>query len=112
MHDDGRTDKDVAEIADRVWYPIWDAQVPLDHSVRTIAEARRRSPIRTCSAALGLLDARYVAGRPRSGRRAARTQMRQRWRANGAKRLPELRAAGERAGAADTERSPSCSSLI
>ncbi|WP_219470884.1 nucleotidyltransferase domain-containing protein, partial [Nonomuraea rhizosphaerae] len=27
---------DVARIADRIWYPIWDSAVGLDHSVRTV----------------------------------------------------------------------------
>ena len=30
-----------AELADRIWYPVWDSGVRLDHSVRTPAEARR-----------------------------------------------------------------------
>src|SRR4051795_10741457 len=33
----GRTD--VKELADHIWYPIWDAGVGLDHSVRTPSEA-------------------------------------------------------------------------
>ena len=32
---------DIAAIAERVWYPVWDAGVRLDHSVRTLAEARK-----------------------------------------------------------------------
>ena len=38
---------DVARIADRIWYPIWDSGVGLDHSVRTVDEAAkvaRRGP--------------------------------------------------------------------
>src|SRR5215472_11277833 len=34
---DGR--RDVAAVAERIWYPVWDAGVPLDHSVRTVKEA-------------------------------------------------------------------------
>src|SRR5690349_23378883 len=30
---------DVTAVADAVWYPVWDAGVGLDHSVRTVAEA-------------------------------------------------------------------------
>ncbi|MFI0353990.1 [protein-PII] uridylyltransferase [Actinomadura sp. 9N407] len=52
---------DVAGIADRVWYPIWDSSIRLDHSVRTVAEAREVA--RTdMKAALGLLSARRIAG--------------------------------------------------
>ncbi|MDL4771652.1 [protein-PII] uridylyltransferase [Actinomadura xylanilytica] len=52
---------DVAEVADRVWYPVWDSGLRLDHSVRTLHEARTvaRGDMK---AALGLLSARRVAG--------------------------------------------------
>lgn len=57
----GRTD--IAAIADRVWYPIWDSGTRLDHAVRTVPEARAvaRDDLK---AALGLLNARHVAGDP------------------------------------------------
>ena len=29
----------LAEVADRLWYPLWDANIRLDHSVRTVSEA-------------------------------------------------------------------------
>jgi [protein-PII] uridylyltransferase len=53
--------KDIADVADRIWYPIWDAKVGLDHSVRTVKEAISvaGSDLRV---ALGLLDNRRVAG--------------------------------------------------
>ncbi|MDP9071418.1 MAG: nucleotidyltransferase domain-containing protein, partial [Actinomycetota bacterium] len=53
--------KDVREVAERLWYPIWDAGVGLDHSVRTVKEALRVAGD-DLKAALGLLDARLVAG--------------------------------------------------
>ncbi len=58
IHDGHR---DVAALAERVWYPIWDAGVRLDHSVRTERETLRlgRSDLKV---AMGLLDARLVAG--------------------------------------------------
>ena len=28
--------KDVKAVAERVWYPVWDAGLGLDHSVRTV----------------------------------------------------------------------------
>src|SRR5207248_457958 len=31
--------RDVGEIARNLWYPIWDAGVRLDHSVKTVKEA-------------------------------------------------------------------------
>ncbi|MDQ1697323.1 MAG: [protein-PII] uridylyltransferase [Frankiaceae bacterium] len=84
---------DVKTIADGLWYPIWDAGVGLDHSVRTLAEALAvaRDDLK---AALGLLDARHVAGDP-----ALTEQLRiavlGAWRRDARRRLPELRAAGE-----------------
>lgn len=52
---------DVSELADSIWYPIWDSGAGLDHSVRTpeqaIAVARD-----DLKALLGLLDLRHVAG--------------------------------------------------
>ncbi|TDD73416.1 [protein-PII] uridylyltransferase, partial [Actinomadura darangshiensis] len=51
----------VAAIADRVWYPVWDSGLRLDHSVRTVGQARTvaRGDMK---AALGLLSARRIAG--------------------------------------------------
>ena len=58
---DGRAD--VAAVADALWYPVWDTGVGLDHSVRTVAEAVAVAAD-DLKAALGLLDARHVAGDP------------------------------------------------
>jgi [protein-PII] uridylyltransferase len=52
---------DVKALAERLWYPIWDAGVGLDHSVRTPTEAAAVAR-EDLKAALGLLDARHVAG--------------------------------------------------
>ena len=57
---DGRAD-DVKSIADGVWYPLWDSGIGLDHSVRTVSEAVDVAAS-DLKAALGLLDARHVAG--------------------------------------------------
>ncbi len=54
---------DVGSLADRVWYPVWDAAIGLDHSVRTVKEAVRVAAD-DLKAALGLLDVRLVAGDP------------------------------------------------
>ena len=53
-----------AQVADRLWYPIWDAGIQLDHSVRTAAEARRVAAD-DLRALLG--DARPAARRRRRG---------------------------------------------
>ena len=84
---EGRSD--VAGVADSVWYPVWDSGVGLDHSVRTVAEATAVAGD-DLKAALGLLDARYVAGDPDLARRLI-SATRAAWRAGASKRLPELR---------------------
>ena len=53
--------RDIKAIADGLWYPIWDAGFRLDHSVRTVPEALDVAD-HDLKAALGLLDARFVAG--------------------------------------------------
>src|ERR1700746_4215223 len=35
---------DIAGIADRIWYPVWDSGAELDHAVRTVPQARRGGP--------------------------------------------------------------------
>jgi len=83
--------RDIRAVADALWYPIWDAGVPLDHSVRTVGEAVTVAAA-DLKAALGLLDARHVAGDESLTRElvdAARPQ----WRRTATKRLPELAAA-------------------
>lgn len=52
---------DVRAVADRIWYPIWDAGKRLDHSVRTVKDAIGVAAY-DMKAALGLTDARLVAG--------------------------------------------------
>ncbi len=54
----------ISEMADRIWYPVWDEGISLDHSVRRPAEAIELagSDLRV---ALGLLDARVVSGDPK-----------------------------------------------
>src|SRR5690349_16831529 len=32
---------DSAQVASGIWYPVWDAGMRLDHSMRTVPEARR-----------------------------------------------------------------------
>ncbi len=53
--------RDVRRVAERVWYPIWDEGVGLDHSVRSLREVASAAE-EDLRVALGLLDARLVAG--------------------------------------------------
>ncbi|MBT2409197.1 [protein-PII] uridylyltransferase [Streptomyces sp. ISL-12] len=85
---DGHDDKAVAALADRLWYPVWDLGLALDHSVRTPAEARKTAGD-DLKVHLGLLDARHLAGD--LGLTAAlRTTILADWRNQAPKRLPEL----------------------
>ncbi|MEV0182921.1 [protein-PII] uridylyltransferase [Streptomyces sp. NPDC050625] len=85
---DGGDNKAVAALADRVWYPVWDLGLALDHSVRTPAEARRTAG-EDLKVQLGLLDARHLAGD--LGLTAGlRTAVLADWRNQAPKRLPEL----------------------
>ncbi|MGW5384656.1 [protein-PII] uridylyltransferase [Nocardia sp. NPDC003963] len=60
LHED-MDPKRVAEIADRLWYPLWDAHIKLDHSVRTVPYALKVASD-DLVAALGMLDARHIVG--------------------------------------------------
>src|SRR5450755_759508 len=86
MLHDGRPD--VVQIADQVWYPIWDAGWKLDHSVRTVAEAVAIANA-DMKAALGMLHARHIAGVPDLTARLREHAFGQ-WRARASKRLPQL----------------------
>ncbi|GGK74973.1 bifunctional uridylyltransferase/uridylyl-removing enzyme [Planomonospora parontospora subsp. parontospora] len=89
---DGRDD--IARVADRVWYPVWDSGVRLDHSVRTVEEAAKVAR-EDLKAVLGLIQARHVAGDPELTR-AARETVLSEWRADSRRRLGELREAADR----------------
>ncbi|MBT2529155.1 [protein-PII] uridylyltransferase [Streptomyces sp. ISL-99] len=86
---DGRADPSaVAALADRVWYPVWDLGLALDHSVRTPAEARKTAG-EDLKVHLGLLDARHIAG-DLGITAGLRTAVLADWRNLAPKRLPEL----------------------
>jgi [protein-PII] uridylyltransferase len=82
---------DIAGVADRIWYPVWDSGAELDHAVRTVPQARRvaRTDLKV---ALGLLSARHVAGDPDLTERL-RAGALEDWRAAAPARLAELHAA-------------------
>ena len=97
VHDDGF---DVRRVATDVWYPLWDSGADLDHSVRALSEVRdtAREDVRV---ALGLLDARHLAGDPSLTLRL-RADLLSHWRRDARNQLPELRELvtrrGERVG--------------
>ncbi|MFE3943271.1 [protein-PII] uridylyltransferase [Streptomyces sp. NPDC059118] len=88
LHDGNADPAALAALADRVWYPVWDLGLALDHSVRTPAEARRTAG-EDLKAQLGLLDARPVAG-DLGLVAATRTAVLADWRNQAPKRLPAL----------------------
>jgi [protein-PII] uridylyltransferase len=92
LHADDR--EEIRPLAERLWRPIWDAGMRLDHSVRTVEEAVKvaASDLKT---ALGLLDARYVAGDAELVA-ALRERALERWRATARERLEQLREACRR----------------
>ncbi len=83
-----RNGVDVEELANSIWYPIWDAGVGLDHSVRTVDEAVAVAR-EDLKAILGLLDLRHVAG-DEALTADLRTRIFETWRRDARKRLPQL----------------------
>ncbi|WP_319458843.1 [protein-PII] uridylyltransferase [Micromonospora sp. RTP1Z1] len=77
------------ELAASLWYPIWDAGLRLDHSVRTVAEALSVAQD-DVKVALGLLDARYVAGDGALADQLIRTAT-DHWRRTAVRQLPGLK---------------------
>jgi [protein-PII] uridylyltransferase len=53
--------KDIAAIAERIWYPIWDTGIKLGHSVCTVREALTLADS-DLDSATSLLSARHIAG--------------------------------------------------
>ncbi len=80
--------KELTALADRIWYPIWDAGVRLDHSVRTVTQCRQVAA-GDLIAAVGLLDLAPLAGDEQLVA-AARSTVAHDWRGNARKRLPSL----------------------
>src|SRR6195952_1040385 len=75
-------------LAERLWYPIWDSGIRLDHSVRSVGGARQlaRSDL---PVVLGLLDLRHIAGDPELAVPLHRRVLAD-GRADAAQRLPAL----------------------
>lgn len=83
---DGR--KDVDRLADQLWYPLWDAGIGLDHSVRTPGQAVQVAAT-DLRAAFGLLEARHIAGDAELSAKVS-TAVRQAWRAGIRNRFDEI----------------------
>jgi len=81
---------DVEKVCSAIWYPIWDSGIALDHSVRTVAQARTLAQ-EDYKVVLGLLDARAVAGNAALAE-SLRAGVLGDWRASAASRLGDLHA--------------------
>lgn len=96
VHDGTVPASQLADLAQALWYPIWDAGIDLDHSVRSLAECRHVASADVV-AATGLLDLRHLAGDPTLTERA-RSAVLADWRAAARRRLPELISATRQRG--------------
>jgi [protein-PII] uridylyltransferase len=76
----------IKPVADAIWYPIWDAGLSLDHSVRTPREVRSNMDA-DIKVALGLLDARPIAGDPKLAGQIVNRALEQ-WKTRAARWLP------------------------
>ena len=85
---------EVEPVAAEVFYPLWDAGAEVDHAVRGLDEAAAAAE-KDLRVALGLLDARHVAGDPSVTLRLRSTLLAQ-WRRGARNRVPELRDMVER----------------
>lgn len=85
LHDGHR---DVDRIAEQLWYPLWDAAIGLDHSVRTPGQAVAVAAT-DLRAAYGLLEARHIAGDPALSD-TVRTAVHRAWRSGIRSRFDEI----------------------
>ena len=91
VHDPALGEERVRQVAEAIWYPLWDQGIDLDHSVRD-SEQMRDAALSDYRAATGMLDARHVAGD--SGMvLTLRSEVLSDWRRDARARLPELREA-------------------
>jgi [protein-PII] uridylyltransferase len=84
----GPGEQQLREIAEQLWYPLWDSGANVDHSVRSLPEmiSAAEADLRVAS---GLLDVRHLTGDPNLTLRL-RTTMLAQWRRDARERLPEL----------------------
>jgi [protein-PII] uridylyltransferase len=87
VHDDMPAEV-VTQVAELLWYPLWDANIALDHSVRTVPEALEVAG-GDISAGLAMLDARHIAGDSDLSS-ALVSGARRQWRTGIASRFEEL----------------------
>ncbi|MGE0308004.1 MAG: [protein-PII] uridylyltransferase [Acidimicrobiia bacterium] len=90
--DGGR--KDIAKVAERLWYPLWDAKVKLGHAVRTVKDAIKLASD-DLDTATSFLTIRHLAG-DSSLTEQLRSKALEQWTKKSAKWLSELDASSEK----------------
>ncbi|MFI2363208.1 HD domain-containing protein [Promicromonospora sp. NPDC019610] len=87
---DGRTHgpDELQRVAEKLWYPLWDSGVDIDHAVRSLSQSRQVAAS-DLPAVIGWLSVRAVAGDAVVVHRAASAVLTD-WRAAARRRLPEL----------------------
>ncbi len=93
LHDPKVAETVVQQVAEAIWYPLWDDGVALDHSVRDTRHMRSTAA-HDDRAAMGMLDARPVAGDAALVVQL-RSQVLADWRKDARRRVAEVRATRE-----------------
>ncbi|WP_435299799.1 HD domain-containing protein [Timonella sp. A28] len=89
IHDThGISTEAITQLAENLWYPLWDAGIELDHSVRSLSQCRTVAT-HDIAAAVGLLSIRPIAGNAALAYTASHGVLTD-WRAASRRRLPEL----------------------
>lgn len=78
----------VGRVADLLWYPLWDANIRLDHSVRTVVGALQVAGA-DIAANMAMLEARHIAGDEALSARLV-DGVRRKWRTGIRSRFGEL----------------------
>ncbi len=81
-------DSQISELTNKLWYPLWDCGLDLDHSVRTRQQCESVTD-QDLPAAMGWLDVLSIAGDAGLVERTSSSIL-ERWRRAARKRLPEL----------------------
>ena len=88
VHDGRLPDGRIAELADLLWYPLWESGLRLDHSVRTLADCRAVADT-DVAALVGLLDLAPIAG-DETLVAGVRAGVARDWRATARRRFPAV----------------------
>lgn len=89
LHPEGLGQESRDDMAQQLWYPIWDSGRRLDHSMRT-PQAARQLAAADLKVLLGLIDARAIVGDDRL-LSDLRSQVLADWRGKAAGRIADLR---------------------